>query len=113
MPSVCSRQTTQRNPCDARPHPPTVESSDIERRLKQSILRLIERNTDRTTPARLTDEEAIDDWTQWTQNQFSDEWAALAPTPPADAAHVVQRLNEVDWQQGDPQRGSVLFEKRS
>jgi putative membrane-bound dehydrogenase-like protein len=93
-------------------------SDEREYELRESVVRLLERNTKQSFPFITGKEghrpqpEAIAAWTSWCEKT----WPAEASSALGDAgeqSRLAAALQDVDWTKGDAARGATLFAKRA
>jgi putative heme-binding domain-containing protein len=56
--------------------------------------------------------ESVQKWTAWAEATYPQEFAALAGASPESVEQLHALLGQVNWEQGDPQRGDKLFQTR-
>ena len=93
---------------------------DVESRLSELIVRTLRQNTGVTLSQQTESSKSAtpgpsraQQWSDWIAREHPDVWAAQTGTTVADAEQLQELLADVDWTQGNAQRGATLFEKRS
>jgi putative membrane-bound dehydrogenase-like protein len=94
-------------------------SDEREYALRETVVRLLERNTGQKFPF-ITGKEghrpqpdAIAAWTGWCQQKWPAETAAEFGDTGGEQARLMASLNEVDWSKGNAVRGAELYARRA
>ena len=88
-------------------------------RLRESVVRLLRRNTGREFGFLLGKEgyrpqqEAIDAWTGFVSGAFPEQYQAIQRDSEVDLVAFKKRLATIQWESGDAQAGEKLFASRS
>lgn len=96
-----------------------LNSDDREFTLRETVVRLLERNNGQQFPFVTGKEghrpqpETITAWTAWCQQKWSAETASQLGDTGGEQAKLLAMLKEVDWTKGDASRGAELFSKRA
>lgn len=89
-----------------------------ERKLRDQAAELLRRNLRREIPYRLgrdgdPQQAAVDAWTQLIAELFPQEYAQQSGHDPQEQGSLEELLAQVPWDEGDGERGRVLFQRRA
>jgi putative heme-binding domain-containing protein len=92
-------------------------NQDQERELRDQIVELLRLRTEQDFGYVLGQNgdpqtEAVQKWSAWAEATYPQEFAALAGASPESIEQLHALLGQVNWEQGDPQRGDKLFQTR-
>lgn len=85
-----------------------LENQKVDKVARQKVLELLQRWT-----GRVKTDASASDWVEWYTKTYPKEAAALPGLASPSFANWKQRLDRLDWSQGDAGRGWVIFQKKN
>lgn len=96
-----------------------LNSDDREYALRETVIRLLERNNGQKFPfisgkeGHRPQPETIAAWTTWCQQKWPEETAIQLGDTGGEQTRLLTMLKDVDWSKGDASRGAELFTRRA